>query len=84
MGIFGRKTAVEPTAGLADRVRALGEAVEVTGVRRRGGRSRRPDPDWCFEAGDVVVLLGSAEALLTAEERLLKARASPASPRRAS
>ena len=63
---------------------ALGEAVEVTGVRRRGGRSRRPDPDWCFEAGDVVVLLGSAEALLTAEERLLKARASPASPRRAS
>ena len=29
MGIFGRKTAVEPTAGLADRVRALGEAVEA-------------------------------------------------------
>ena len=29
MGIFGRKQAAEPTAGLADRVRALAEAVEA-------------------------------------------------------
>lgn len=29
MGIFGRKPAAEPSSGLADRVRALGEAVEA-------------------------------------------------------
>ena len=38
----------------------LGALVEVTGVRRRGVRSQRPDADWRFEAGDVVVLLGPA------------------------
>ncbi len=30
MGVFGRKQAAEPTAGLADRVRALAEAVEAS------------------------------------------------------
>ena len=45
---------------------------EVTGVRRRGVRSQRPDGNWLFEAGDVVVLLGTPEGLLLAEKRLLK------------
>ena len=46
--------------------------VEVTGVRRRGTRSRVPQPDYRFEAGDVVVLLGRPENLMLAERRLLK------------
>jgi len=59
--------------------RTLGElglagGVEVTGVRRRGARSARPAPDWRFESGDVVVLLGRPEALTTAEEKLLRGR----------
>lgn len=50
----------------------LGRDVEVTGVRRRGARSQRPGPDWRFEAGDVVVLLGRPESLVVAEQRLLR------------
>ena len=46
--------------------------VEVTGVRRKGARSQRPGPDWVFEAGDVVVLLGRPANLALAEQRLLK------------
>jgi CPA2 family monovalent cation:H+ antiporter-2 len=46
--------------------------VEVTGVRRKGARSRRPDVDWRFEPGDVVVLLGRPENLALAEQRLLE------------
>jgi CPA2 family monovalent cation:H+ antiporter-2 len=46
--------------------------VEVTGVRRKGARARRPGPDWVFESGDVVVLLGRPENLALAEQRLLK------------
>jgi len=67
---------------LPDRARAVGKAlsaldldglVEVTGVRRKGVRSRRPGPDWVFEVGDVVVLLGKPEDLALAEQRLLEA-----------
>ena len=50
----------------------LGPLVEVSGVRRRGARSQRPDQEFRFEAGDVVVLLGRPESLLLAEHRLLK------------
>ncbi len=66
---------------LPDRARAIGRAladveldglVEVTGVRRKGARSQRPDPDWVFEEGDVVVLLGRPENLALAEQKLLK------------
>jgi CPA2 family monovalent cation:H+ antiporter-2 len=66
---------------LPDRAYAIGRSlaelgleglVEVTGVRRRGVRSRRPDDDWRFEAGDAVVLLGRPESLLVAERRLLE------------
>ncbi len=45
--------------------------VEVTGVRRRGMRSQRPDLQWRFEAGDAVVLLGKPEQLALAEQKLL-------------
>jgi CPA2 family monovalent cation:H+ antiporter-2 len=66
---------------LGDRSRAIGRGlaelgldglVEVTGVRRKGARSERPDTNWRFEAGDVVVLLGRPENLAVAEERLLR------------
>jgi len=50
----------------------LGGLVEITGVRRRGARSRAPNADWRFEAGDVVVLLGLPENLVLAEQRLLQ------------
>ncbi len=70
------------TVVLPDRAHAVGKRldalkltglVEVTGVRRRGTRSMRPPPDWCFEAGDAVVLLGRPDRLATAEQRLLRA-----------
>ena len=66
---------------LPDRARAIGRPladvgldglVEVTGVRRKGARSQRPDGSWVFEEGDVVVLLGRPEALALAEQKLLK------------
>ena len=67
--------------GFSDRAFAAGKAlsalrldglVEVTGVRRKGARSQRPDPDWVFEPGDVVVLLGRPEDLALADRRLLQ------------
>ncbi len=66
---------------LPGRARAVGKPlssvlqeglVEITGVRRRGARSQRPGPDWVFEEGDVVVLLGRPENLALAERRLLR------------
>ena len=65
---------------LPDRANAIGKmlgaldlegVVEVTGVRRKGARSRRPGSDWVFETGDVVVLLGRPADLGVAERRLL-------------
>ncbi len=70
------------TVVLPDRASAVGRtlsalglpaSVEVTGVRRRGARSQRPGPEWRFETGDVVVLLGRPEQLAVAEQKLLKA-----------
>ena len=55
---------------------ALGAGVEVTGVRRRGARSEVPQPDYRFEAGDILVLLGRPEALASAEKKLLRGQAS--------
>ena len=49
----------------------IGRWVEVTGVRRPGARSVLPGPDWRFEPGDAVVLLGRPANLARAEERLL-------------
>jgi CPA2 family monovalent cation:H+ antiporter-2 len=53
---------------------AMGDRVEVTGVRRRGSRSARPAGDWQFEAGDVVVLLGRPGDLDRAESKLLRGK----------
>ncbi len=66
---------------LPGRARAIGRSlaeldvarlVEVTGVRRKGARSYAPGPDFVFEEGDVVVLLGRPENLALAERELLK------------
>jgi hypothetical protein len=35
--------------------------------------TQRPGPDWRFEGGDVVVLLGLPENLALAERRLMQA-----------
>jgi CPA2 family monovalent cation:H+ antiporter-2 len=51
---------------------ALGDRVEVTGVRRRGARSEVPQPQYRFEAGDILVLLGRPEDLASAEKTLLR------------
>ncbi|MEO6748703.1 MAG: cation:proton antiporter [Casimicrobiaceae bacterium] len=53
---------------------AMDPRVEVTSVRRRGVRSGRPDGEWKFEAGDVVVLLGRPGDLDRAESGLLRGR----------
>ena len=69
------------TVHLTDRAYARGKTLsalalegtaEVTGVRRKGARTQRPGPDWVFETGDVVVLLGRPAHLALAEQRLLK------------
>jgi K+:H+ antiporter len=66
---------------LPDRAYAVGQAlsalrfdgrVEITGVRRQGVRLRSPGPEWVFEKGDVVVLLGRPGDLSLAEQKLLK------------
>ncbi|HTP47055.1 MAG TPA: cation:proton antiporter [Casimicrobiaceae bacterium] len=66
---------------LSDRSSAVGHTVaeldlpgqvEITSVRRRGIRSAVPQPDYRFEAGDVLVLLGRPESLVLAENRLLQ------------
>jgi K+:H+ antiporter len=66
---------------LTDRSAAVGRTladfefhglVEVTGVRRRGERSTIPEPDFRFEPGDVVVLLGRPGNLDVAERRLMR------------
>lgn len=53
---------------------ALDPSVTMTGIRRRGAASTRPGPEWRFEAGDIVVLLGRPADLARAEARLLQAR----------
>jgi CPA2 family monovalent cation:H+ antiporter-2 len=66
---------------LPERAHATGKAlaslgidalVEVTGVRRRGAPPQRPLPEWVFESGDIVVLLGRPEELSRAEQKLLQ------------
>jgi CPA2 family monovalent cation:H+ antiporter-2 len=48
------------------------KGVEVMAIRRRNIRTLEPSGNTRFEAGDVVVLLGTPGALVTAEGRLLK------------
>ena len=49
----------------------LAGAVEVTVVRRRGMRPQKPPPDWRFDVGDAIVLLGRPGAIANAEQKLL-------------
>lgn len=49
-----------------------GIGVEVTAVRRQGVRETNPAPGARLRAGDIVVLLGTQEALANAEMRLLQ------------
>jgi CPA2 family monovalent cation:H+ antiporter-2 len=44
--------------------------VEVNALRRRGVRGAQPSEDMLLQAGDVLVLLGLADALQVAEQRL--------------
>jgi CPA2 family monovalent cation:H+ antiporter-2 len=46
--------------------------VEINSVRRRGARAAAPSPDFRFEPGDVLVLLGRPGDLAFAERRLLR------------
>jgi len=45
---------------------------EVSAIRRRGIRAVEPAPETLLEEGDVVVVLGTPEAVTAAEERLLQ------------
>jgi len=47
--------------------------VAVLAVRRRGIRASEPTPETRLEAGDILILRGTAEALATAEIRLGRA-----------
>ncbi len=69
------------TIMLGERAHAVGRAlddlaidasVEVTGVRRQGSRSIKPEGDFRFGAGDAIVLLGRPADLARAEKRLLE------------
>ncbi len=60
--------AVGKTLGELD----LEELVKVARVRRVGKAPKVPDEHWRFEVGDTVVLLGRADDLSFAEQRLLE------------
>ncbi len=45
---------------------------EVSAIRRRGIKALEPTPEARLEEGDVVVLLGRPEAVMAAEDRLLR------------
>jgi monovalent cation:H+ antiporter-2, CPA2 family len=64
---------LEPGAGAIGRSLAeLELGAEVKAVRRRGVKAKLgAEEAGSLQAGDVVVLLGSPEALAAAEERLL-------------
>lgn len=46
--------------------------VEVTAVRRQGVRETNPSPGMRLQENDILVLLGSQEALAAGEIRLLQ------------
>ena len=54
-----------------DALQLAGDDVSVTALRRREARMIQPPADTVFEEGDVVVLMGSPDALAIAELRML-------------
>ncbi len=46
--------------------------IQLSALRRGGARATDMKPDWVIEAGDVLVLTGTREALARAEIRLLQ------------
>ncbi len=61
------------SAGVGKRIGGLGldgMGVSVSAIRRHGQRLLTPAADAVLEAGDVVVVLGTAAAVAAAEERL--------------
>lgn len=55
-----------------DRLNLAAFDVEVTAVRRRNVRTMTPAPDTVLEEGDVVVVLGTEEAVTAAEMKLMQ------------
>ncbi len=55
-----------------DRLRLPAVQVEVTAVRRRNVRTVTPSPDTVLEEGDVVVVMGTEEAVAAAEMKLMQ------------
>ena len=47
-------------------------AVEITAIRRRNVRTVEPGPDAVIEENDIVVLLGTEDAVASAEIKLLQ------------
>ena len=47
-------------------------AVEITAIRRRNVRTVEPGPDAVIEENDIVVLLGTEDAVAAAEIKLLQ------------
>jgi monovalent cation:H+ antiporter-2, CPA2 family len=71
-----RTVAIGPNAACVGKTLAAlnlgGMGVQVTAVRRKGSREVNPAPETRLKAGDVLVLLGTQEAIARAEIRLLQ------------
>ncbi|WP_448510148.1 cation:proton antiporter domain-containing protein [Immundisolibacter sp.] len=77
----GQALEVRHAVRLPDEARAIGlrldeldlakTGAEVRSVRRDGAGEQAPDADLCLQAGDVVVLFGTASQVENAERRLL-------------
>jgi CPA2 family monovalent cation:H+ antiporter-2 len=71
-----RTVALGPNAACVGKTLAAlnlgGMGVQVTAVRRKGSREVNPAPETRLKAGDVLVLLGTQEAIARAEIRLLQ------------
>jgi CPA2 family monovalent cation:H+ antiporter-2 len=55
-----------------DKLNLPSVGVEVAAVRRRNVRTTTPAPDTVLEEGDIVVVLGTAEAVIAAEMKLMQ------------
>jgi CPA2 family monovalent cation:H+ antiporter-2 len=55
-----------------DKLNLPSVGVEVAAVRHRNVRTTTPAPDTVLEEGDIVVVLGTAEAVIAAEMKLMQ------------